>query len=199
MSKKEEWDSRYATTNLAYGSKPNEFLVQSLKTEKPGSILFPGEGEGRNSLWAAKKDWDVSAFDFSSEAKKKAERSYYANKVRVNYTISDALDFRPTQQFDAIALIFFHLPSSQRATFYQRCYSWLKPNGILIMECFHAEQIGRFSGGPKNPDLFHSIDELKVEFAHLHFDTLSKEEVTLNEGPLHQGRAIVIRALGRKV
>lgn len=114
MSKKEEWNSRYASVNLAYGSEPNEFLVSVLKKEKPGSILFPGEGEGRNSLWAAKNGWKVHAFDFSSEAKVKAQKLYDNNCVKVNYSISEALTYEPLKQFDAIALIFFS--STKRRT-----------------------------------------------------------------------------------
>jgi cyclopropane fatty-acyl-phospholipid synthase-like methyltransferase len=199
MSKKEEWNSRYASVNLAYGSEPNEFLVSVLKDAKPGSILFPGEGEGRNSLWAAKNGWKVASFDFSSEAKAKAQKLYNEHGVSVNYSISEALTYNPFQQFDAIALIFFHLPSAERTTFFKNCYSWLKPNGVLIMECFHSDQIGLFSGGPKDPDLFHTIEELKETFSEMNFEILRKQEIILNEGPLHQGKAIVIRAFGRKV
>ncbi len=199
MSKKEEWNSRYASVSSAYGYEPNDFLVSILNEVNPGSILFPGEGEGRNSLWAAKNGWEVHAFDFSSEAKSKAQNLYSEHGVSVYYSVSEALKYNPAKMFDAIALIFFHLPSSERTAFYKNCYSWLKPNGILIMECFHSEQISRFSGGPKDPDLFHTIDELKETFSEMNFEILKKQEVTLNEGPLHQGKAIVIRVMGRKV
>lgn len=67
------------------------------------------------------------------------------------------------------------------------------------MEGFDTEQIGRFSGGPKDPDLFHTIDELKGTFSEMNFEILRKQEITLNEGPLHQGKAVVIRVMGRKI
>ncbi len=37
-----------------------------------GRILLPAEGEGRNAVFAAKLGWDVTAFDFSASAMKKA-------------------------------------------------------------------------------------------------------------------------------
>ena len=38
----------------------------------PGKILFVCEGEGRNAVYAAQKNWDVTAFDLSEEGKNKA-------------------------------------------------------------------------------------------------------------------------------
>jgi len=199
MSRIDEWNSRYQSLETAYGYNPNEFLVSVLKDKKPGSILFPGEGEGRNSLWAAKMGWKVSAFDFSSEAMAKAQKLYKQNGVSVSYSVAEALNFNPVEQFDSIALIYVHLPSSEREEFYKKCISWLKPNGFIVMECFHIDQIERTTGGPKNSDLFQSIEEFKETFSNFKIEILRKEDIRLNEGPLHIGNAVVIRFVGKKL
>jgi SAM-dependent methyltransferase len=194
-----DWNQRYSTLESAYGFRPNKFLKEQLSLLKPSSILLPGEGEGRNALWAAKQGWDVSAFDYSEVAHNKALNLFRENGVIVNYTVCDALDYHYKIGFDVVALIFVHLPGDIRPIFYQKIISAIKPKGKLIIECFHPEQILRSSGGPKNPELLPSMDELKKAFDSLQFRLLQKVEVELSEGSLHQGKAIVIRLIAEKV
>ena len=68
------WNDRYGADEYAYGTLPNEFLKAELAKLKPGSILFPAEGEGRNAVFAAKQGWQASAFDMSTAGKSKAEQ-----------------------------------------------------------------------------------------------------------------------------
>ena len=64
-------NDRYSTDEYAYGEQPNNFLREELEKLKPGTILFPAEGEGCNAVFAAKLGWIVSAFDISAEGKNK--------------------------------------------------------------------------------------------------------------------------------
>ena len=67
------WDERYSSKEYVYGVEPNQFFKQVLdKIPIPGKLLLPGEGEGRNAVYAAKMGWHVDAFDQSSEGKLKA-------------------------------------------------------------------------------------------------------------------------------
>ena len=51
------WDSRYSNAEYAYGTTPNAFLKSVLdRIDLTGKILFPAEGEGRNAVYAAKKN-----------------------------------------------------------------------------------------------------------------------------------------------
>jgi len=67
------WNERYAGDEFVYGREPNRFFEQEMKRLKPGKLLLPCEGEGRNAVWAARHGWEVSAFDQSSVGKQKAE------------------------------------------------------------------------------------------------------------------------------
>lgn len=67
----EFWNQRYASVDYAYGTSPNLFYREKLEFVSPGKILFPAEGEGRNAVYAAKSGWNVTAFDLSTEGKKK--------------------------------------------------------------------------------------------------------------------------------
>jgi len=64
---KDTWDQRYADSEYVYGTSPNDFFKQELDKLGPGKILLPAEGEGRNAVYAAEKEWDVWVFDQSEE------------------------------------------------------------------------------------------------------------------------------------
>ena len=68
-------DQRYENPEYVYGVEPNQYLKEQLEKLKPGNILFPAEGEGRNSVYAAQLGWKVSAFDLSVEGRKKISQA----------------------------------------------------------------------------------------------------------------------------
>lgn len=49
---KDFWNARYASKEYAYGKEPNVFFKQTLLKLKPGRILLPAEGEGRNASYS---------------------------------------------------------------------------------------------------------------------------------------------------
>ncbi len=195
---KETWNERYRQPEYAYGKSANEYLANQLLLLKPGKILLPAEGEGRNAVFAATQGWQVTAFDFSEEGRKKALAYAESVGVSINYQVCDAMDFTTDQQFDALALIFTHFDSHQRKVLFTRFIQFLKPGGTLIMEAFSVNQLGRSSGGPKDPDLLYSADEMQHQFPSIQFSQCQEEMIVLNEGPYHQGEAVVIRLTGHK-
>ncbi|MBS1654999.1 MAG: class I SAM-dependent methyltransferase, partial [Bacteroidetes bacterium] len=114
----QSWNQRYTENDTVYGLKPNEFFKQFIDTHKPGTLLLPAEGEGRNAIYAAKKGWNVDAFDFSEVAKEKALAFAAAEKVKINYDVMNMADFKADKQYDAIALIYVHQPEPIRKKFH---------------------------------------------------------------------------------
>jgi hypothetical protein len=48
------WDQQYSSSVYKYGTAPNAFLVtQRHRIPSGGSVLVPGDGEGRNGVWLA--------------------------------------------------------------------------------------------------------------------------------------------------
>ncbi|HSL87766.1 MAG TPA: hypothetical protein VK870_00530, partial [Ignavibacteriaceae bacterium] len=78
------WDERYSAEEYVYGKDPNEFFEEHLSKLNPGRLLLPGEGEGRNAIFAAKLGWQVDANDQSIVAKSKAEKLAHAYGVNIN-------------------------------------------------------------------------------------------------------------------
>ena len=83
------WNDRYSSKEYVYGTGPNQFYKEQLEKLAPGKILFPAEGEGRNAVYTAKKGWSVTAFDPSSEGRKKALLLAKKNKVQIEYQIEN--------------------------------------------------------------------------------------------------------------
>jgi SAM-dependent methyltransferase len=194
-----QWDERFSGKEYVYGIQPNVFLEEQLPLLEPGSILFACEGEGRNAVFAASLGWKVSAFDGSTEGQKKALKLAAKNDVTIDYRIGDATDIEyPSESFDCIVFIYAHFPADIRAGIHQRALGWLKPGGTIIMEAFNPEQLPRTSGGPKDITMLYTPEMLMQDYEDVEDISISLESVTLDEGPLHQGKAEVIRMIAKK-
>ncbi len=193
------WNERYGTEEFAYGEEPNSFIRQQLPKLKPGRILFPAEGEGRNAVYAASLGWEVTAFDLSTIGRKKAFQLAVKHNVDIYYLIEsfESVSFEQ-ESFDCIALVFAHIHSGKRKESHQKLASFLKPGGKLIMESFSKEQIVRESGGPKNPEMLYSVEDMQEDFADFSELQIEKAETNLNEGLFHRGSASVIRVVATK-
>lgn len=200
----DRWNERYRAEEFAYGIEPNHYLKEQLKKLKPGTILFPAEGEGRNAVFAARLGWNVSAFDISTEGKKKADRLAEANQVTMDYQVGElkTLNYKPGQ-FDAIALIYAHFPADIKSLIHMTLDTYLRKGGFIIFEAFSKKHIDYIAlngkvGGPKDVASLFSIEELKSDFANYEVKELEEKEIELNEGLFHNGKGSVIRFAGRK-
>lgn len=193
------WNQKYSTVEYLYGLEPNHFFKNQLQKLNPGRILLPAEGEGRNAVYAAKLGWEVFAFDPSFEGQKKALKLASKYNVTIFYDLKSYQEARYSDNsFDAIALTYAHLPPSLRKTMHENYALWLKPGGSIVLEAFSKEQLHYNSGGPKDESMLFSEEELSDDFKNLSSLAVSLEETELNEGPGHQGRAAVIRMVGKK-
>jgi 2-polyprenyl-3-methyl-5-hydroxy-6-metoxy-1,4-benzoquinol methylase len=193
------WDERYATSEYVYGTEPNAYYRNKIKALSPGKILLPGEGEGRNAVYAASKGWAVTAFDTSIEGQKKARQLSELKGVNIDYRLTSYEHFNNGKVlYDVIGLFYTHTSESLRKKFHNDLIHWLAPGGIVIMEAFHKDQINRNTGGPRNIDLLYDEQTLQEDFKALQIIELNTQTVELNEGPFHQGTAEVIRFTGKK-
>lgn len=194
------WDERYNRKEYVYGSTPNVFFENQLTDLKPGVILLPCEGEGRNALFAAQSNWNVVAFDSSEVGKNKAMALATQNNVSYDYQILDVneANFEP-ESFDVIALIYAHFKPQLRSKFHATIQRWLKPGGKIILEAFNPEQLNYNSGGPKDLDMLYSTDKLSKDFEGMKIELIETSTIVLDEGAFHQGDAAVIRFVAQKV
>jgi SAM-dependent methyltransferase len=197
MSATSPWDDRYSSPEFIYGTQPNAFLREELASLAPGKALFVFEGEGRNAVYAASLGWDVHCFDGSAVARSKAQLWAQQNHVELHYDVADAASYAfPSTTYDLVVLIFAHMPPELRSSLHAKCAHALKPGGKLLLEGFRPEQIPLTSGGPKDPAWLYTPEMLEADFADLSGLSVQVAQPVLDEGPLHQGPAATLRAVG---
>lgn len=196
---KEIWDERYSSEKFVYGEKPNDFFKLFIDHRKPGRILMPAEGEGRNAVYAAMKGWKVHAFDQSTSAKNKAQKLAEKNKVSISYKTADVFEFGyPIEKFDAVGVIYFHLPLNQRKAFFDQIKNSLKKGGELVIEVFSTVIYPGIKCGPPVTELRYEKEELEHYFSSFIIQLSEQKDVELDEGELHKGKANIIRLIATK-
>lgn len=201
---KDFWDKRYANEEFIYGKEPNAFFKQELDKLTSGKILLPADGEGRNSVYAATKNWDTYACDLSSEGKSKAMKFAKSMDVSMEYKVGDfgKLEYEK-ESFDVIALIYAHFPAHLKSDFHKLADTYLKKGGYIIFEGFGKKHLQYNSvnpkaGGPRNIDVLFSVEELKNDFPGHEIFMLEEVEIELTEGDYHNGKGSVVRFIGKK-
>jgi SAM-dependent methyltransferase len=194
------WDQNFSAACFKYGTAPNAFLVEQAHRLKPGSdVLVPGDGEGRNGVWLAQQGHRVTAMDGSAVGLAKAVSLAAGRGVVLQTVLGDLADWAPAPaSFDAVVVTFVHLPPAIRADAHRRLAAALRPGGLLLLEAFHPLQLQHSSGGPKDAAMLYSPELLRADFGDTLEEALAWQgEVTLDEGPGHQGKAHVTRWIGR--
>jgi SAM-dependent methyltransferase len=194
------WNSRYQQNVLAYGDSPNEFLVRSSKYLQPGlRILAAGDGEGRNGIWLAARKQQVWAIDYSLVGLRKAKNLADSHGHPVRFICTDLIEWKwPPDFFQAIVVIFVHFPPGIREQVHISMMASLQAKGLIILQCFHQEQVKYDSGGPKAVEMLYTLEMLKNDFRGMNFIEAEESETNLKEGIFHAGKAAVVSAVIQK-
>ena len=195
------WEQRFSKEGLSYGAEPNEFLRQEISKLTPGKIWIMAEGEGRNVLWAASQGWDAHAFDYTEAGPQKALALAETGGLDITYQTADIQTVEvPEGEFDVIATCWFHLIKEVRRIHFPRVLWGLKKGGLFIMEAYHKDQLGKWSGGPQNVDLLFEIDDVLEDMCGENAPPMrvlmaERASPVLNEGELHKGEAATIQII----
>lgn len=195
------WDDRFSGEEFIYGMEPNQFFKEQIdKIPKPGKLILPGEGEGRNAVYAARAGWQVDALDQSKIAKQKALMLAQQYGVQINYKVIDLNNFSPKKNsYNAAAVIFVHLPPAERVELHKKLIGSLTKGGIILLELFSKNQLGKESGGPQDISMLSSVEEIQSDFENMKTILIEERNLYLNEGSKHSGEASVIRFVGEKI
>lgn len=187
------WNERFSSNDYLYGEEPNLKFKEFIDTNNPGRILLPGEGEGRNAVYAAKNGWVVNAIDQSKTGRDKAFLLAKKNEVKIDYVLGDLLkhDYKK-ESYDAIALVFLHLPPELRIQVHHHLIKLLKPKGKLYILGFTTDQLSYNSGGPKNIEMLYTKEALNKDFNQLNIVKNKYLVSSLTEGLGHDGEASLI-------
>jgi SAM-dependent methyltransferase len=195
------WNRRYGEDpDFVYGTAPNTFLVEASRRFTPESrILCLAEGEGRNAVWLARQGHRVTAVDVSDVGLRKAQQLAQQTGVRIETRVADvtAIDLGPSH-WDAIVSIFLHLPAAVRRALNRRCLDALRAGGLVVLEAYGPRQLQYGTGGPPDPALLPSLDEVLHDFAGAEIVHRYAGARTVLEGKLHRGEGDVVQVIARR-
>ena len=193
------WDNRYTQSPDLYGAAPNQYFQEKINQLRPGRLLIPGEGEGRQAVYAAQQGWQVTAIDASKVAVRHALQKAEGLGLQLSYHHSKAEEFHYGKAYyDATALIFFHLHPASRVEAHGKVAASVKPGGYLMVEGFHPRQLDYSSGGPKKEEMLYTREMLVHDFEDWEVLESLEGEVSLREGSGHAGTGYITRLLARK-
>ena len=102
------WNQRFQAPGFLFGTQPNTWLRDHASHWQPGQrVLCVADGEGRNSVWLARRGVQTDAFDISEVGVAKARVLARDAGVSVNFQISDCDAYPwPVAAYDGVAAIF---------------------------------------------------------------------------------------------
>ncbi len=194
------WNDRYGGGKFIFGKEPNEYFKSKIDNLATGNIYLPGDGEGRNGVYAADKGWNVTSVDFSKVALERAKEFASERDVKLTFQFINLItEDLPQNKYDVVGISFLHFNGKNKGIVYRKLAETLKVGGYLILECFSTEQIKLNSGGPRKKDSLYTVEELKSYFQGFEFLETEDIKINLSEGDGHQGDAYVVRMFARKL
>jgi 2-polyprenyl-3-methyl-5-hydroxy-6-metoxy-1,4-benzoquinol methylase len=193
------WEQRYSVDTYIYGTEPNEFLRANVSLLPAGVALCLAEGEGRNAVFLAESGWEVHSVDLTDAGVAKTRRLAEQRGVQVQAAVGDLAVYDiGTDRWDLVVSIFAHMPPSVRRDLHHRVVAALKPAGMLLLEAYTPDQIGRGTGGPASAEMTMTIELLRNELAGLEFIHAEELERDIVEGAGHTGTGAVVQVIARK-
>ena len=157
----EDWDARYEEVGLVWGPAPNRFVAAEIDGLAPGRALDLACGEGRNAIWLAERGWRVTAIDFSSVAVDRARRLAAERGVEIELLVGDVLDTTlEAGAYDLVLLAYLQLPPYERAAVLRTAAEAVRPGGTFLLVGHALRNHAEGCGGPTNPDLLWTVDEI---------------------------------------
>lgn len=195
------WNRRFENEAYIFGMEPNAYLrAQAHHLAPGGRALCVADGEGRNSVWLARRGLHVDAFDIAEAGVAKARKLAAQANVKVNYSVADCDQWPwPAQAFDAIVAIFvqFADPAMRERLFANMVHA-LKPGGVLVLQGYTPRQLEYKTGGPPILSHLYTAEMLREAFAALQIIELREYEAELSEGTQHSGRSALVGLVARK-
>ena len=194
-----DWDARYAEAGWAFGTEPNDFLREQAHHLPAGRVLCLAEGEGRNAVWLAGRGHAVTAVDVSRAGLGKAARLARERGVKLDVVCADLAAFPIAPgAWQGIVSIFAHVPAAVRRLMHAAVIRGLAPGGVLVLEAYRPQQIGRGTGGPPDDERMLDLSRLREELGSLEWVLARELERDVIEGRCHTGLASVVQLVARR-
>jgi SAM-dependent methyltransferase len=165
---RDAWNRKHGEAGLLFGVEPNRFLVAEVDGLAPGRALDLACGAGRNAVWLAEQGWTVTAVDFSDVAIENARGLAAERGVEVEWLRADLREWEPAPgAFDLVVVLYLQLPAAERGPILQRAARAAAAGGTLLVVGHHLENLVGGSGGPKDPRVLFTPQDVVAELGDL--------------------------------
>jgi SAM-dependent methyltransferase len=175
------WDDKYSTDEFVYTKLENRFVVEFCSELQGETAIDLAGGEGRNSVYLAKRGWQVENIDFSQVALDKYQN--YAEEENVlekcSATCSSALDFVPkTTPVDLGVIAYLQINQADLKIAILRLASNIKPGGYLFGVWHSRDNLTGGFGGPRDPEVLPDVSTITsaLEGSNLEIKVLENRE-----------------------
>lgn len=164
------WNERYAATDRLWSPEPNATVAEIVYPLEPGRALDLGTGEGRHAVWLAQRGWSVTAVDFAAVGVDRGRAGAGDLGVSVDWQVADVRAWSPAGSYELVLVAYLHLPDDVLS----RAARWLAPGGRLVVVGHALRNLAEGVGGPSDPRLLHTEDQLRRAAAGLSIDRLGE-------------------------
>ncbi len=195
---REDWNQRYAGSDLVWSAEANRFLMEEASDLRPGRALDLGAGEGRNAIWLAKRGWRVTAVDFSEVGLRKAQEIARSGGADVDWVEADLRTYSPEQRtFDLVILMYIHFPAMDRRALVRAAAAAVAEGGTLLVVGHDRSNLERGFGGPQDPSILFGPEDLTADVAGLEGLHVVRAERVLRPVIAEDGEHTAVDALVR--
>ncbi len=166
------WDARYAESDRLWSADPNATIAEIVGPMPAGRALDVGAGEGRHAVWLAALGWDVTAVDFSAVGIDRGRREAAARGLTVDWVVADTREWTPPAgtTYDLVLVAYLHLEGDVLT----RVRDWVAPAGRLVVLGHALRNLTEGVGGPQDPRLLHTEEQLRAAAAGLRIERLGE-------------------------
>jgi len=128
-----------SSRNKSFIESSVNWIVSHFGVDKRTEIADFGCGPGLYTTRLAERDAIVTGIDFSENSLKYAKQVAAQKELKINYVLTNYLDFETTNNFDLIAMImcdYCALSPEQRKIMLSKFYSLLKPDGSVLLDVY---------------------------------------------------------------
>ena len=192
---REDWNARYAGSELLWTAEPNRRFASEVEALEPGRALDLACGEGRNAVWLAERGWRTTGVDFSDVALAKAGRLAKSRGVEVEWVLADVLelDVEP-RAFDLVGVLYLQLPHEELAEVLRSAVDALAPGGTLVVLGHDTSNLTEGHGGPRDATVLFAPEDVVPELGGL---VVERAETVSRTVTLDDGEATALDALVR--
>jgi 2-polyprenyl-3-methyl-5-hydroxy-6-metoxy-1,4-benzoquinol methylase len=154
------FDKIYSTSAPLFNPDASAFLARAVENVAVGKALDVAMGQGRNSLFLARKGWQVTGYDVSSVGLSVAQASAAKAGLKIETVQKSHADFDfGTDRWDLVVMV-FPGTSMDDLELLRKIKASMKKGAMIVVEQFNAPP-GEGSKGPANA-LFGSFQEFRV-------------------------------------